>query len=139
MCFTLFFQPGQLQLPEHIVDINYAIEFKDFELLSLLLGSTEMEIDGDIGGILKRNGNSLTVSALLDVNYFKYLEEGKLYFISGMELIAEVDNDFSSEFPSSFTSNIDLSVHDFFLNEKFHNVDLNAEINHQNIILNRPH
>jgi len=127
--------PGQQQLPEHMVDINYAIEFKDFELLSLLLGSTEMEIDGDISGIFKRNGNSLSVSAILDVNYFKYLEEGELYFISGMKLIAEVDNDFSSEFPSSFTSNIDLSVHDLFLNEKFHNVDLTAEINHQNVTL----
>jgi hypothetical protein len=133
---VLYSQPEQLQLPEHMVDINYAIEFKDFELLSLLLGSTEMEIDGDIGGTLKRNGNSLSVSAILDVNYFKYLEESELYFISGLELIAEVDNDFSIEFPSSFTSNIDLSVHDLFLNKKIHTVDLTAEIDHQNVRLN---
>jgi hypothetical protein len=132
---VVYSQPEQLQLPEHMVDINYSIEFKDFELLSLLLGSTDMEIDGDISGIMKRNGNSLSVSAVLDVNYFKYLEEGELYFISGMELIAEVDNDFSIEFPSSFTSNIDLSVHDLFLNKKIHNVDLTAEIDHQNVTL----
>jgi hypothetical protein len=126
---------GQLHLPEHMVDINYSIEFKDFELLSLLLGSIDMEIDGDISGFIKRNGDSLSVSAMLDVNYFKYLEEGELYFISGMELIAEVNNDFSVEFPSSFTSNIDVSVHDLFLNEKIHNVEFTAEIDHRNVTL----
>ena len=123
-------------LPEHMVDINYSIEFKDFELLSLLLGSIDMEIDGDISGFIKRSGDSLSVSALLDVNYFKYLEEGELYFISGMKLSAEVINDFSVEFPSSFTSKIDLSIHDMFLNEKIHDLKFIAEINHRNVMLN---
>jgi hypothetical protein len=128
-------QSEYLQLPEHMVDINYSIEFKDFELLSLLLGNIDMEIDGDISGFIKRNDDSLLVSALLDVNYFKYLEEGELYFISGMNLSTEVINDFSVEFPSSFTSNIDLSVHDLFLNEKIHDLNLIAEINHRNATL----
>jgi hypothetical protein len=128
-------QSEQLYLPEHMVDINYSIEFKDFELLSLLLGSIDMEIDGDISGFIKRNGDSLLVSALLDVNYFKYLEADELYFISGMKLSAEVINDFSVKFPSSFTSNIDLSVHDLFLNEKIHNVDFTAAIDHRNVTL----
>ncbi len=122
-------------LPEHMVDINYSIEFKDFELLSLFLGSIDMEIDGDISGFIKRKGDSLLVSALLDVNYFKHLEAGELYFISGMKLSAEVINDFSIEFPSSFTSNIDLSVHDLFLNEKIHDLNFIAEINHRNVTL----
>lgn len=128
-------QSEQVFLPEHVVDINYTIEFKDFELLSLLLGSIDMEIDGDISGFIKRNGDSLSVSALLDVNYFKYLEAGELYFISGMKLRAEVINDFSIEFPSSFTSKIDLSVHDLFLNEKIHDLNFIAEINHRNVTL----
>ncbi len=128
-------QTEPVYLPENMVDINYSIEFKDFELLSLLLGSIDIEIDGDISGFIKRNGDSLSVSALLDVNYFKYLEAGELYFISGMKLNAEVINDFSIEFPSSFTSKIDLSVHEMFFNEKIHDLDFAAEINHHDVTL----
>jgi hypothetical protein len=130
---TLYSESQKFNLPEKLVDINYSIEFKDFELLSLLLGNIDMEIDGDINGLIKRNGDSLILSALLDVNYFKYIDADQLYFISGLKLSAEVSNQFSEEFPSSFNSNIDLSVHELFITEKIHNLNLNTNIGYNNI------
>lgn len=126
---------SQVLLPDKSVDINYSVEFKDFELLSLLLGNNEMEIDGDINGLVKRDGDILTLSAILDVNYFKILDKNELYFLSGMTLSTELANDFSVEFPQSFNSSIELSVHELFLNEKIYDLNLNAKINHNNIDL----
>ena len=123
-------------LPEKSVDINYSIEFKDFELLSLLLGSIDMEVDGEINGVFKRDGDSLTLSTLLDVNYFKYLDAGILYFISGMKLNAEVINDFSKDFPASFNSNINLSAHELFLNQKIHDLNFNVKLEHETVEFN---
>ena len=119
-----------LTLPENLFDVNYSIEFKDFELLSLLLGNIDMEIDGDINGLIKRNGDTLSVSALMDVNYFKFIKDNELFFLSGLKLNAEMINDFSIGFPQSFSTNINLSLHDIFLNEKYHDISLNTSINH---------
>jgi hypothetical protein len=120
-------------LPGRMLDIDYSIEFKDFELLSLLLGNIDLEIDGDINGIIKRNGDSLNVSVAMDVNYFKYLKTDELYFISDMVMNAEILNDFSVEFPEAIQLNIDLSANKLFLNEKFYDINLNTNINQNNL------
>jgi len=120
-------------LPGRTLDIDYSIEFKDFELLSLLLGNIDLEIDGDINGIIKRNGDSLSVSVAMDVNYFKYLKADELYFVSDMVMNAEILNDFSVEFPEAIQLSIDLSANKLFLNEKFHDINLNTNIYHNNL------
>lgn len=125
----------EYKLPDRKVDINYSIEFKDFELLSLFLGGADLEVDGDINGMIKRNGDLISVLVEMDVNYFKYLESEELYFISDMVLNTEISNDFSVNFPAGFNSKIDLSVHQLFLNEKFHDISLRANINQNNIAL----
>lgn len=126
----------EFNLPEKSVDINYSIEFKDFELLSLFLGNIDMEVDGEINGLFKRNGNTLTLSVLLDVNYFKYLDSGILYFISGMNLNTNMINDFSKDFPASFNSNMHLSAHELFLKQKIHDLNFNASLNHETVTFN---
>ncbi|MCZ6703016.1 MAG: hypothetical protein O6940_08250 [Ignavibacteria bacterium] len=120
-------------LPGRMLDIDYSIEFKDFELLSLLLGNIDLEIDGDINGIIKRNGDSLSVSVAMDVNYFKYLKADELYFVSDMVMNTEILNDFSVDFPEAIQLSINLSVNKLFLNEKFHDINLNANIDHNNL------
>ncbi|UCH66729.1 MAG: hypothetical protein JSW63_06285, partial [Ignavibacterium sp.] len=127
--------PYEYSLPDQKVNINYSIEFKDFELLSLFLGGVDLEIDGDINGKVKRTGDSISVLVEMDVNYFKYLQEGELYFISDMVLNTEILNDFSVNFPDAFQSDIDLSIHKLFLTEKFQDIRLRSNINQNKLAL----
>jgi hypothetical protein len=122
-------------LPDEAVAINYSVEFKDFQILSLFLGEADLEVDGDINGVISRKGDLLSLSLGMDVNYFQYLKAGELYFSSGLKLNAVLSNDFSIPFPESFKSDIDLSVHELFLANKLRNVSLNLFIEHENIAL----
>jgi hypothetical protein len=125
----------EYSLPDQKVNIDYSIEFKDFELLSLFLGGVDLEIDGDINGKVTRTGESISIIVAMDVNYFKYLQEGKLYFISDMVLNTEILNDFSENFPDAFQSDIDLSVQKLFLTEKFEDIKLQLSIKHNKLAL----
>ena len=125
----------EYHLPDRKVDINYSIEFKDFELLSLFLGGADLEIDGDINGKISRTGDLISVLVEMDVNYFKYLDGGELYFISDLVLNTEVLNDFSVNFPEAFKSDIDLSVHQLFLNEKFNDINFHTSITKNTLAL----
>ena len=125
----------EYRLPDRKVDINYSVEFKDFELLSLFLGGVDLEIDGDINGKINRTGDLISVLVEMDVNYFKYLEGEELYFISDMVLNTEVLNDFSVSFPEAFKSDIDLSIHQLFLTEKFYDISLHTSISENKLAL----
>ena len=126
-------QKAVFLLPENKADLSYAIEFKDFEMLSLLLGNVEMEIDGEMNGFLKRSSDSLFANLSMNVNYFKYWDGAKLFYVSSLDLNAMAVNDFTGDFPDSFTSKIKLSAKDIFLNEEFHNIHLNSSINNNNM------
>lgn len=122
-------------LPNESVDINYSIEFKDFQILSLFLGEADLEIDGDVNGLINRKGDLLTLSLQMDVNYFQYLKQGKLYFTSGFKFNADLSNDFSMPFPQSFKSDINLSVRELYFKNKFRNIVFNTSVGDKHIKL----
>ena len=120
-------------LPNKKIDINYAIEFKDFEMLSLLLGKVDMEIDGDINGLLKKSNDSLYVNLLLNVNYFKYWDKENLYYLSNLDLNSSAVNDFTKSFPDGFSSNIKLTANQIFVDKQFKDVYLNTDVRNKQL------
>ena len=85
--------------------------------------------------MIKRTSDLISVLVEMDVNYFKYLEGDELYFISDLVVNTEISNDFSVSFPTAFKSDIDLSVHQLFLTEKFHDIILHTNINQNRLAL----
>ncbi len=120
-------------LPDKKIDINYAIEFKDFEMLSLLLGKVDMEIDGDINGLLKKSNDSLYVNLSLNVNYFKYWDKENLYYLSNLDLNSSAVNDFTKQFPDGFSSNIKLKANQIFIDKQFKDIYLNADVRNKQL------
>ena len=126
----------EYSLPGKKVDINYAIEFKDFEMLSLLLGNVDMEVDGDINGLLKKSNDSLFANISLKVNYFKYWDNEKLYYVSNLVLNSTAINDFTMEFPSTFNAKVKLSADQIFIDKLFENINLDADVSHRQLTYN---
>lgn len=123
-------------LPDESVNINYSIEFKDFQILSLFLGEADLEVDGDINGMINRKGDLLSLSLDMDVNYFQLLKMGKLYFTSGFKFNAVLSNDFSIPFPQSFRSDLNLSIRELYLANKLRNIKLEMSVDDKLIRLN---
>ena len=115
-------------LPADGMDIDYTVEFKDFEILSLFLNNADIEIDGDISGKLLREKDILSATLNLDVNYFRYWDGDELFYVSDLQLRAGLENDFSKSAPNDLTSDIHLSAHRLFINNKFNNLSLNTSL-----------
>ena len=130
------YEEQEYSLPEKIVDINYAIEFKDFEMLSLLLGNVDMEVDGDINGLLKKSNDSLYANLSLKVNYFKYWDNENLYYLSDLDLNSTAINDFSMKFPYAFNANVKMSARQIYVDKLFENVSLNADVRNRQLKFN---
>ena len=126
---------NQYKLPGEGAHITYALEFKDFEMLSLFLNNADMEIDGEINGSVRRSADTLSASVELNVNYFRYWDGDKLYYVSDMLFGATLLNDFSKEAPDDMKSKIYLNAKHLFLNDKYNNLFLDAKIEHRNIDL----
>ena len=126
---------NQYTLPDEGAHITYALEFKDFEMLSLFLNNADMEIDGEINGSVKRNADTLSASVELNVNYFRYWDGDKLYYVSDMLFGATLLNDFSKKVPDNLKSKIHLNAKHLFLNNKYNNLLLDADIENENIDL----
>ncbi len=68
------------------VDLYYALEFKDFELLSLILGGSEIEIDGELSGKLTTFTDSIAANLNTNLNYFKFWDGKELIYLSQLDL-----------------------------------------------------
>jgi len=130
--------PGETvySLPDKKIDINYAIEFKDFEMLSLFLGNVDMEIDGDINGLLKKSNDSLYANLSLKVNYFKYWDKKNLYYLSSLDFNSVAINDFKQEFPDGCSATVNLTAPQIFINKKFEDVYLDANVRNKELSFN---
>ncbi len=72
-------------------DLNFAVEFKDFSLLSVLIGDN-IEIDGDIGGQIKSTADSVSIAINTNLNYVKFWGKKEVFFLSKMVMNLNLDN-----------------------------------------------
>lgn len=93
---------------DQITDLLYQIEFKDFTLLSLILGDDHLEVDGEISGGFKSTADGLHFAFNTNMNYLKYWGEKDVFFFSGFNLRLELLNDFYST--TSEGINLDLAM-----------------------------
>lgn len=115
------------------LSINYLIEFKDFELLSLLLGNTDMEIDGEISGQINTSPDTLSVKLIADIEYFKYWDETDLIYLSGLVLVASLNDKISDPTLNNFKMAASLKSKRVFFGSEISGLDFNLDINNTNL------
>jgi len=109
------------------VDLYYALEFKDFELLSLILGRSEIEVDGELNGRLTTFADSIAANLNTNLNYFKFWDGKELIYLSQLDLEFSFGNKLSSKDLSDLETEVNLKARKVFLGSEFENLSLNLD------------
>jgi hypothetical protein len=123
----------QNQKPEGLMidsasSFKYTIEFKNFDLLSLLLGSNQLSLDGDMSGEVKTDAHGIMMSVNTNLNYLKYLDAGNVFFLSNFNLGLDVSNNYDAQSLSDINCSIKLTADRIFEGSDFHNIAFNLKL-----------
>ena len=120
------------ELPEtdSLMDVKYAIEFKDFSLLSLFLGDNQLELDGDVTGELKNNTDTVFINLKTNLKYLKFWGSDNVFFLSNLDLNLDLSNDSRSASFKELNSNMKLSANRIFLGNDIYNLILDVRLDH---------
>jgi hypothetical protein len=108
-------------------NVNYLLEFKDFELLSLLLGDSEIDIDGELTGKFSASQDSISMNLETKINQLKFWNGSELFYLSDFDLNMTIDDKVSQTSFEDFTAYVDLTARRIFLGSEIR--DLQFEFN----------
>jgi hypothetical protein len=74
------------------MNVQYLLELKSFELISLFLGNAEIEIDGEISGKLFSSADTTFLNLETKINQMRYWDGLELYFLSDFDLALSMTN-----------------------------------------------
>lgn len=104
--------------------IDYVVEFKDFRLLSLLLGGKQLELDGEVQGKLEENADSIKFTFRTNLDYLKYWGKNDVFFLSKLNLNLALFNDLGNISFSQLNADADLSIERIFMGNDITNLHL---------------
>jgi len=110
------------------LDIDYAVDLKNFELLSLFLGDKQVEIDGDIQGKLKSSADSIYFSLNSNLAYVKYWGKNDVFFLSNMKVDYSLANSLNAVDLKDIYSGLKFSTERIFTGSNIYNVGLDLDL-----------
>ena len=113
------------------INIQYLVDLKNFELISLFLGNNQLEVDGEISGEIKNDKDSFQISLNSRLDYLKYWGSEGVYFLSNSNLNFDLRNSFSSNSLQDIYVGLNLKTDRIFTGSdiKGLNIQLNLEDN----------
>ncbi|MEJ2104843.1 MAG: hypothetical protein P8X47_09740, partial [Ignavibacteriaceae bacterium] len=109
------------------LNIKYLLELKSFELLSLFLGNSEIEVDGEITGNISALNDSIAVVLDTKINQLKYWNGVDLFFLSDFKLSLLMNDRISLNAFEDFNADVKVDAKRIFAGKDI--TDLNFEIN----------
>ncbi len=73
-------------------DINYQIEFKNFDLISSFLKNIHLSVSGSLGGEIKNNSDTLSISLNSSFDYIKFWNDQNVFFTTGLNFNTTINN-----------------------------------------------
>ena len=109
--------------------IKYLIEFKNFDLLSLLLGSSHLRLNGDISGDINNSADSAIISCNSKFDYIKYWSENDVFFLSNLDMKINLANNLDDTSFANIYSNLHVTTDRVFAGNDLKNIllDLNLD------------
>ncbi len=107
------------------LNIQYSVEFKDFDLLSLFLGNNEFELDGYLTGEIKSSNDSISITSNTTIGYLKYWGEQDVFFLTDLQLNCSISNSRYADSLSDISSKVSLTTKRIFTGSELKNLALN--------------
>ncbi len=113
-------------------NIQYLIDLKNFELISLLMGSNQLEVDGELSGEIKNNKDSVQLSLKSRLNYVKFWGKQEVFFLSHLNLNFNLKNAFNASSLYDVYANLNLKTDRIFTGKDIKNLLFNLDLSGNN-------
>ena len=78
-------------------DINYQVEFKNFDLISSFLKNNHLSVSGSLSGEIKNNSDTLNLSLNSSFDYIKYWNDQNVFFTTGLNFNTTIKNSLNAQ------------------------------------------
>ena len=109
------------------LNIQYLLELKSFELISLFLGNADIEVDGEITGKLFAAGDTTILTIDTEINQMKFWDGLELYYLSDFDFLINVNNRSSEDSFEGFFADMKVVANRIFIGSEIS--DLNFDFN----------
>ena len=117
------------------LNVQYLLELKSFELLSLFLGDTDIEVDGEITGKLIATGDTTILNLHTKINQMKYWDGLELYYLNDFDFSTVINNITSSDSFDGFAAEMQLNASRIFIGSEISNLFLNFDFTDKEAII----
>ncbi len=121
---------------EQRTSMDYVIEFKDFQLLSLFLGGKQLELDGDVQGKLEETSDSLNFTFNTNLDYLKYWGKNDVFFLSKLNLNLALHNNLQQITLSQLNADLNLNIERIFTGNDIKDLNLSLNIRDDSAAVN---
>ena len=109
-------------------NIRYLIDLKNFELISLLMGSNQLEVDGELNGEINNNNDSVQLSLKSRLDYVKFWGKEEVFFLSHLNLNFNLKNAFNANSLQDVYANLNLKTDRVFTGKDIENLLFNFDL-----------
>jgi hypothetical protein len=128
---NLTVKPAELSLKRNL-NVQYLLELKSFELLSLFLGNAEIEVDGEILGKLIASGDTTILTLDTKINQMKYWDGLELFYLSEFDLYTKINNQSLVDSFEGFTADIEMDLKRIFVGSDISDLKFSLNFNQNN-------
>ena len=114
------------------LNVQYLLELKSFELISLFLGNAEIEIDGEITGKLFSSADTTFLNLETKINQMRYWDGLELYFLSDFNLALSMMNGPSLYSFEDFSADVNISAGRIFMGSEINNLNFELKFDKNN-------
>ena len=109
------------------LNVDYLLELKSFELLSLFLGNSEIEVDGEIFGKINTTNDSISVTINTKIDQMRYWDGIDLFYLSDFDLSLKMNDRISVSSFDDFLADINIKAKTILIGSEI--TDLNLDLN----------
>lgn len=111
------------------IDVQYLLELKSFELLSLFLGQSEIEVDGEISGRVFSANDSVSVVLDTKIAQMKYWDGLDLFYLSDFNLSFTMNDRISENAFDDFKADVKVDAKRIFVGSEITDLSFNMDFN----------
>jgi len=111
------------------IDVKYLLELKSFELLSLFLGPSEIEVDGEISGNVFSANDSVSVVLDTKIAQMKYWDGLELFYLSDFDMSLTMNDRIAVAAFDDFKADIKIVAKRIFVGSEITDLSFSMDFN----------
>ncbi|MCX7876934.1 MAG: translocation/assembly module TamB, partial [Melioribacteraceae bacterium] len=121
---------------EENLKFSYDFKFKDFELITNLIGNEKLDIAGSGKGIVENKNPNFNISTELDIEYMVLMNKGKMTYLSNFDVDFNFSRDNNSTSFDNIFGSLSLTGKRFYFGSNVKSIHADLVFNQSKLFIN---